>query len=63
MVVFLQSDCIRANVVVFWKSGCIPKKCLYWDKAVVFGQSGSFPAKVVVFVKSGCTPTRVVVIG
>ena len=48
MVVFLQSGCIRAKIVVFGQ------KLLYSGKIVVFGQNGSIRAKVILFEQSGC---------
>ena len=61
MVIFFQSDCIRANwlfsmndkvvvirakVVVFEKKmGCIQAKCLYLGKLVVFGQKWLYSGK------------------
>ena len=39
--------CIRAKVVVFRKSGCIPANSFNLGKVVVIGQSGCIWAKVV----------------
>ena len=62
MVVFGQSGCIRAKVVVIWKvvlfgekllysgkSGCICEKVCVFGKVVVFGQKWLYLGKVVVF--------------
>ena len=70
MVVFGQSDCIRAEVVVFllkWlysgkvdifgQGGCIR------TKVVVFGQNCCVRAKVVLFWQSGCIWEKVVILG
>ena len=68
MVVFGQSSCIWAKVVLLgknWlysgKSGSnrakvvlFGQKWLFSDKVVALGQSGSNLAKVVVFQQSGC---------
>ena len=37
IVVFGQNGCDRAKVVVFLQSGCIREKWLYSAKVVVFG--------------------------
>ena len=49
MVVFGQSGCIRAKVVVFWQKWLYSKRsdCIR-AKVVAFGQSGCIRAKVVV---------------
>ena len=49
MVVFRQSGCIRAKVVVFGKSCFTRVKCLYSGKVDVLEQSGYIREKVVVF--------------
>ena len=60
--------CIRAKVVVFWKSGCILAKLLYSGKFVLFGQKGCIWAnwwclgKVVVFGQGCCNLAKVVVL-
>ena len=64
VIVFLQSGCARAKVIVFvqkWlysgKSGCMRAK------VVVFEQNGCNWSKVVVFGQSGCNWVKVVVFG
>ena len=63
MVVFGQSGCIWAKVVVFVKRlylgkiGCIRAKWLY------LGQNWLFSGKVVVFGQSGCIRAKVVLFG
>ena len=49
MVVFGQSGCIQAKVVVFWNSCCIRESGWIRAKVVVFGQSGCNRVKIVVF--------------
>ena len=65
VVVFGQSVCIRAKVVVFSsKSGCIRAKWLYSDKSCCNqGKSGGIRANVVIFEQSDCVLEKVVVIG
>ena len=70
IVVFWQSGCIRAKVVLFGKVVVFEQKLLYSDKVVVFGQSGCIFAKVVLFGlkwlcwgKSGCIRAKMVVFG
>ena len=55
MIVFGQSDCIRAKVVVF------RQKWLYSVKVVVFYLFGSIRAKVVLIGQSGCIRAKAVV--
>ena len=51
MVVFGQSGCIRAKVVVLGHIGCIPAKCFlsarwfYLGKVVVIGQNRVYSGK------------------
>ena len=77
MVVFGQSGCIRAKVVVFehnmffsCKSCCIRAKWLYLGKSscfrskvVLFVRSRCIRAKVVIFRQSGCIRAKVFVFG
>ena len=67
MVVFEQSGCIWAKVVVFWQGVCYLAKWLYSGKVDVIGQCGCnrasicirakwlYSGNVVVFRQSGCT--------
>ena len=70
MVVFGQSDCFPANVVVFGQKWLyLNESGRYAVKVLVFGQGGSSPAKwffraiVVVFGQNGCIWAKVVVFG
>ena len=54
MVVFVQSECIRAKVVLIGKSGCIRQKWFYSGKVVVIGQSRLVRAKWLFSGKNGC---------
>ena len=61
MIVFGQSGCNRAKVVVFGQSAFIGEKVVVFGqsgcnraKVVVFGQGGRIHAKLVVFGQSGC---------
>ena len=44
-VVFLESRCVWATVIVFLQNGCIWANWLYSGKLVVFGQNGCIRAK------------------
>ena len=57
MVVFRESACIRAKVVVFGQ------KWLYSGLQIVFVQNRFYSGKVVVFRESGCIRAKVVVFG
>ena len=68
MVLFVQSGCVRAKVVVMGQSSCVGKTVCTRAKVVVFeqkwlylGKSGFILAKVVVFGQSGCIRSKVVV--
>ena len=45
MVVFGQSGCIRAEVVVLVQKGCIWAMWMYFRKVVVFGEKWLYSGK------------------
>ena len=77
MVVFGQSSCIQAEVVVFVQKGLYSRKVFFIRakvgvlvqsgciraKEVVIGESGCIRAKVVVFGKIGCSRGKLIALG
>ena len=65
MIVFGQSGCIRAKVIVILQSGCkwakvilIGQKLLYSAEWFYSGKSGCIWAKVVLFGRCDCIRTK-----
>ena len=54
MVVFGQSGCNWANVLISDKLVVFGQNCFYSSKLVVFGQNWLHSGRVVVFGQSGC---------